>query len=138
MTYKDIKINVSATLTAGAKCQVLGTIYTVPASQSLLLKEIQMQCFSGASVSYTIYVLKSGATDLTTAASNTTLISRMVAESKTVYELCAAQSGAAVNGIVFSRNILLSAGDKINVWATWGAVTPGLTYCEISASGDLT
>lgn len=140
MTYTGVYQNLSATFGAGNNGQVFGTIYTVPANKTFFLKQLvwAMETGTGSSLSMNFYVLKSGDTDLSTTANWYNLNQASQTQTKPVYTLGASLGPGATNSATATNfNTALSAGDKINVWFSYGAVTPGATNLTCILFGDL-
>ena len=111
-----------------------GTVLTVGAGVSVLIKEITFDWDSSAVIQAGLYVLPSGDTDLTSGG-NVTPLARARAETKTIYPIAVMPNGVTHNHTLYTRNTLLEAGDSLRVWITYGAVTP-TTQFAIKVSGD--
>ena len=131
------RVNLS---TAGARGQVFGTLYTVPAGKKALLKGLTCGMAASGNGEFELYMLESGSTDLSTVASNVMAMSRANTEDKTIFPIGVTTSFAFDNTAYFdnyvSRSTILAAGDVIKVWVHYAAaVTPGNTDAFYILSG---
>jgi len=143
MTLKTIAFDrLTATLAAGAASSVFGTLYTVPVLKRAFIKEIlaSMSSSAGAAGKWALYILKSGDTDLTSAAAEVHVAERAQAENKRIAPVAQELSlnNSAATGVqnTIARNTIMEAGDKLNAWVYYPAITPGDTQLCFIVSGD--
>lgn len=147
MTWKTLAAGKQrVSLGAGPNSQVFGTLYTVPAGKTATIKEVLFVYFSltGIVSNACLYVLSSGNTDLTAVAADVRLLSRSATENKPVQPLSA--DVASLNEVapgtttptILARNTIMAAGDKLNAWVDYGAVTPVNQDLAFQVSGDET
>lgn len=138
MTLTQITYFTQVTLAAGANSQKFATVYTVAAGKTLYIKEIIHSMQASAALTYSLYVLPTGVTDLTSTANQKDAYVRAFEDNVNVQQITPTTSSAAATApTVLARNTVLNAGDKLNIWVGYGAVTPSATQINVIVSGDL-